>query len=91
TNPATAVEYSVLAKEVASTGQKVRNLALAGDIALGTTVLIGGLLILTVAQDRKAARSYLQREKELNISNLQVAPMVSPRNGTYGLGAGFSF
>jgi hypothetical protein len=91
TNPATSTQYSELAKEVAATGQRVRNLAIAGDIALGATALIGGLLVLTVIQDRNAARDYLQREKELNISNLQVSPIVSPGRGTYGVGAGFSF
>jgi len=90
-NPATAIQYSELAKEVASSGQRVRNLAIAGDIALGATALIGGLLVLTVIQDRDAARDYLQREKELNISNLHVSPIVSPGRGTYGFGAGFSF
>jgi hypothetical protein len=80
-----------LAKEVASSGQRVRNLAIAGDIALGATALIGGLLVLTVIQDRDAARDYLQREKELNITNLHVSPIVSPGRGTYGFGAGFSF
>ncbi len=91
TNPATSGQYSELAKEVAATGQRVRNLAIAGDIALGATALIGGLLVLTVVQDRRAARDFLQREKELNISNLRVSPIVSPGRGTYGVGAGFSF
>lgn len=90
-SPDSSAAYGNLASDVAINGQRVRNLAIAGDIALGVTALMGGLLVLTVVQDRKNAREYLQQEKELSITDLQLTPIVAPRAGAYGMGAGFRF
>jgi len=84
-------EYARLAGEVSTEAQKVRNFALGGDIALGATLVLGGVLGVIIWQDRQAARDFLQRERELNISNLRVSPTADPVNGNYGMGASFEF
>lgn len=83
--------YGQLAGEVSAEAQRVRNFALGGDIALGATVVLGGVLGIMIWQDRQAAKDFLQRERELNISNLRVAPTADPVRGNYGMGASFQF
>lgn len=87
--PADADEYANLAGEVSEYGHTVRNLALGGDIALGTSLLFGVVLVILIADDRKEAREALSRDKELKMSDFRVSPIMG--RGTYGVGAGFRF
>lgn len=81
--------YADLAGEVSASGQRVRNLALGGDIALGATVLLTGVLAIIISQDRAAAKNYISREKELRISDVRVGPMLGQDGG--GLAASLRF
>jgi hypothetical protein len=87
--PADADQYANLAGEVSEYGHRVRTLALGGDIALGTSLLFGVVLVILVADDRKEAREALSRDKELKMSDFRVSPIMG--RGTYGVGAGFRF
>lgn len=90
-DPAALAEYERLAGQVSADAQQVRNFALGGDIALGATLILGGVLGIIIWQDRQAARDYLEREAEMNISDLRVSPMADPKSGSYGAGASFKF
>jgi hypothetical protein len=74
--------YADLAGEVSNAGAQVRRRAIIGDVMLGTTVLLAGVLAIIIFQDRQAAKKYLANEKELRaISNLRVGPVFGPTNG----------
>ena len=74
--------YEDLAGEVSNATAKIRRRAIVGDVFLGATVLLTGVLAVIIYQDREAARSYLQREKELKVlSNFRVAPVIGQTNG----------
>ncbi|MCH9684490.1 MAG: hypothetical protein K0V04_23850 [Deltaproteobacteria bacterium] len=82
--------YDALATEVSRTGSVVRRRAIVGDVLLGTTVLLSGVLAIIVYQDRTDAKRFIKEEKSLRaISNIQVAPIVS--RDTQGVGLGFRF
>jgi hypothetical protein len=87
--------YQALALPVSEAAAKIRRRAIVGDALLGTTALLGGLLTIIIFQERGQAKDYLQTQKELQITNLRVAPIVGAgaggQGGTYGAAAGFSF
>ena len=81
--------YDALATEVSRTGSIVRRRAIVGDVLLGTTVLMAGVLTVMIFQDRTAAKRFIEEEKRLRaISNLRVGPMIGKTNGA---GLSFSF
>jgi hypothetical protein len=56
--------------------------AIIGDVLLGSTVLLAGVLAIIIYQDRQAAKAFLENEKELRaISNLRVGPVFGEQNG----------
>jgi len=74
--------YEDLAGDVSAATAKIRTRAIVGDVFLGATVLLTGVLAVIIYQDREAARIYLQREKELKVlSNFRVAPVIGQTNG----------
>lgn len=81
--------YDALATDVSRTGSVVRRRAIVGDVLLGTTVLMAGVLTVMIFQDRSAAKKYIEEEKRLRaISDLRVGPMLGKTNGA---GVSFSF
>jgi hypothetical protein len=85
--------YTDLASEVSRTGRQVRNYALTGDILLGATVVLGGVLGIIIWQDRSAAREFLKAEKQLKLMSdrrLRVTPLAGI-DGSYGAGVRLSF
>jgi len=81
--------YTDLAMAVSEAQAKVRRRAIIGDALLGTTAVMAGLLTIIIFQERSQAKRFLQEQKELNISDLRVGPMMGA--GSYGASAGFSF
>jgi hypothetical protein len=82
--------YDALATEVSRTGSIMRRRAIVGDVLLGTTVLLGGVLAIIIYQDRTDAKRFIKEEKSLKaISDLRVGPMLSKQ--TQGLGLSFRF
>jgi hypothetical protein len=82
--------YDALATEVSRTGSIVKRRAIVGDVLLGTSVLMAGVLTVIIFQDRSAAKKYIEEEKRLRaISNLRVGPMLGKT--TQGAGLSFSF
>ncbi len=82
--------YQDLALEVSRTSAKVRTFALAGDVALGVTVLFAGVLGIMIGQDRKYARDRLTDQKRVRaMSSLRVAPVLGA--GMAGGTLGFRF
>jgi len=82
--------YDALATEVSRTGAIMRRRAIVGDVLLGTTVLLGGVLAIIIYQDRNDAKRFLKEEKSLRaISDLRVGPMISRE--TQGVGLHFRF
>lgn len=82
--------YAALATEVSRTGSIVRRRAIVGDVLLGTTVLLGGVLAIIIYQDRTDAKRFLKEEKSIKaISDVRVGPMLSRE--TQGLGLNFRF
>jgi hypothetical protein len=74
--------YADLAGEVSNAAAQVRRRAIIGDVMLGTTVLLAGVLAIIIYQDRQAAKAFLKKEKELRaVSNLRVAPVFGITNG----------
>lgn len=74
--------YEDLAGQVSEASSKIRRRAIIGDVFLGSTVLLAGVLAIIIYQDRSAAKGYISREKELRaLSNLRVAPMLGEQNG----------
>lgn len=82
--------YDALATEVSQTGALVRRRAIVGDVLLGTTVLLGGVLAIIIYQDRTDAKRFIKEEKSLKaISDVRVGPMLSRE--TQGVGVHFRF
>ena len=82
--------YDVLATEVSQTGSVMRRRAIVGDVLLGTTVLLGGVMAIMIFQDRSDAKKFIREEKALrSISNLRVGPILT--KDAKGVGAGFKF
>ncbi|NVB41276.1 hypothetical protein G6O69_25780 [Pseudenhygromyxa sp. WMMC2535] len=81
--------YADLAGAVSEAGSKVRRRAIIGDVMLGSTVLLAGVLAIIIYQDRTAAKAFIGREKELRaLGNLRVGPMIGESNGA---SVGFDF
>ncbi len=86
---ADGVCYQDLAGEVSDYTAQVRRRAIVGDVFLGATVLLTGVLAIIIYQDRQAAKDFIGREKELRaLSNLRIAPVFGTTNG---LAMGFEF
>lgn len=82
--------YDALATEVSRTGSIVQRRAIVGDVLLGTTVLLTGVLAIIIYQDRTDAKRFIKEEKSLRaISDLRVGPMVGRQSK--GLGLSFRF
>ncbi len=82
--------YDALATEVSRTGSVVQRRAIVGDVLLGTTVLLTGVLAIIVYQDRTDAKRFIKEEKSLRaISDLHVGPMIGKESK--GLGLSFRF
>lgn len=87
---AAADGYDALATEVSRTGSIVRRRAIVGDVLLGTSVLLGGVLAIIIYQDRTDAKRFIKEEKSLKaISDVRVGPILT--KDTQGLGLGFRF
>ena len=79
---ADGVCYLDLAGDVSTASSQIRRRAIIGDVLLGSTVLLAGVLAVIIYQDRSAAKAYLSKEKELRaVSNLRVAPVLGTTNG----------
>ncbi|MEZ4453571.1 MAG: hypothetical protein R3B09_29215 [Nannocystaceae bacterium] len=95
TDPLQSTEYTNLASDAVAKGRKMRSALIGGDIALGATVLLAGVLAVIIYQDRTAAKRWLREEKglkavsKLKIYDLQVAPMIGAT--VQGAGLGFRF
>lgn len=93
TNPTDSADYTTMAGDVTTKGNTMRKRFLGGDIALGATVLLAGVLGVIVSQDRSDARKFIKTEKSLKaiskgrIQDFKVAPMI----GTTVQGAGLGF
>ena len=86
---ADGVCYQDLAGAVSDASAEVRRRAIIGDVFLGATVLLTGVLAIIIYQDRQAAKGFISREKELRaLSNLRVAPVFGRTNG---VAMGFEF
>jgi hypothetical protein len=86
---ADGVCYEDLAGAVSDATAQVRRRAIVGDVFLGATVLLTGVLAIIIYQDRQAAKGFLAGEKELRaVSNLRVAPVFGRINGA---ALGFEF
>jgi hypothetical protein len=86
---ADGVCYEDLAGQVSDATGQIRRRAIVGDVFLGATVLLTGVLAIIIYQDRQAAKGFISREKELKaISNLRVAPVFGRLNGA---ALGFEF
>lgn len=82
--------YDALATEVSRTGSIVRRRAIIGDVLLGTSVLMAGVLTIMIFQDRTAAKRFIEDEKRIrSISDLRVGPMIG--KDAQGMGASFRF
>jgi hypothetical protein len=81
--------YEDLAGAVSDATGQIRRRAIVGDVFLGATVLLTGVLAIIIYQDRQAAKGFISREKELRaLSNLRVAPVFGRVNGA---AVGFEF
>lgn len=83
--------YDTFATEVSRTGSIVKRRALVGDILLGTTVLVAGVLGIIIFQDRTDAKNYIKQEKGLRAiaKTFRAGPMIG--GGTTGAAFGFRF
>ncbi len=82
-------QYADLAGAVSESGKKVQRRAIVGDVFLGATVLLGGVLGVIIYQDRSQAKDWMAREKELRLSDVRVGPMMTEGGG--GAAASFRF
>jgi hypothetical protein len=81
--------YEDLAGAVSDATGQIRRRAIVGDVFLGATVLLTGVLAIIISQDRQAAKGFISREKELRaLSNLRIAPVFGETNGA---ALGFEF
>lgn len=81
--------YEDLAGAVSDATGQIRRRAIVGDVFLGATVLLTGVLAIIIYQDRQAAKGFISREKELRaLSTLRVAPVFGRINGA---ALGFQF
>jgi hypothetical protein len=79
---ADGVCYRDLAGKVSEATAQVQRRAIVGDVFLGATVLLTGVLAIIIYQDRSAAKGFIAREKELRaLSNLQIGPVFGTTNG----------
>ncbi len=86
---ANGVCYEDLAGQVSEYGSQIRRRAIIGDVMLGTTVLLAGVLAVIIYQDRTAAKTFLSREKEMRaVSDLRIGPWIGQTNGA---ALGFKF
>ena len=86
---ADGVCYQDLAGAVSGASAQVQRRAIVGDVFLGATVLLTGVLAIIVWQDRRAAKEFIAREKELRaLSNLKIGPVFGH---THGAALGFDF
>lgn len=86
---ADGVCYEDLAGAVSDATGQVRRRAIVGDVFLGATVLLTGVLAIIIYQDRQAAKTFIAGEKELRaLSNLRIAPVFGQINGA---AMGFEF
>jgi len=82
--------YDALATEVSRTGSIMHRRAIVGDVLIGTTALLGGVLAIIIYQDRTDAKRFIKEEKSLKaISDLHIGPILSKQ--TQGLGLSFRF
>jgi len=83
--------YDALATEISRTGSVVRSRALIGDVLLGSTALLAGVLTIIIFQDRADAKNYIKQEKGLRAisKTIRIAPMVSKQGGGMGMGLKF--
>ncbi|MEM7156397.1 MAG: hypothetical protein AAF799_26325 [Myxococcota bacterium] len=87
---AAAGGYDALATEVSRTGAIVQRRAIVGDVLLGTSVLLGGVLAIIIYQDRNDAKNFIKEEKSIRaISDVRVGPILT--RDTQGVGFGFRF
>jgi hypothetical protein len=85
------VRYDALATEVSQTGSLMRRRAIVGDVLLGTTVLLTGVLAIIIFQDRTDAKNYIKQEKGLRAisKSFRFGPSFSKTG--YGGSLGFKF
>lgn len=82
--------YDALATEVSRTGSIMRRRAIVGDVLLGASVLMAGVLTIMIFQDRSAAKHFIEDEKRIrSISDLRIGPMIG--KDAQGMGAAFRF
>lgn len=91
TTNAAGQRYDTFATEVSRTGAIVKRRALVGDILLGTTVVVAGVLAIIIFQDRTDAKNYIKQEKGLRAiaKTFRAGPMIG--GGTTGAAFGFRF
>lgn len=93
TDPLQSTQYTELASEVAKNGRQMRAALLGGDIALGATVLLAGVLGVIIYQDRTDAKRFIKTEKSLRAitkaHDFSVGPLMGA--GMRGAGLGFRF
>ena len=81
--------YADLAADISVATGQIRRRAIVGDVMLGATVLLAGVLAIIIYQDRQAAKGYIKNEKELRaLSNLRIGPMLGEASGA---ALGFEF
>ncbi|PRP89979.1 hypothetical protein ENSA5_69200 [Enhygromyxa salina] len=74
--------YADLAGDVSNATGQIRRRAIVGDVFLGATVLLSGVLAIIIYQDRQAAKNFIGREKELKaLSNFRIGPVFGETNG----------
>jgi hypothetical protein len=83
--------YDALATEVSRTGSVVKSRALIGDVLLGSTALLAGVLTIIIFQDRTDAKNYIKQEKGLRAisKTIRVAPLMTKGGGGMGFGLNF--
>jgi hypothetical protein len=83
--------YDALATEVSRTGSIMRRRAIVGDVLLGATVLLTGVLAIIIFQDRTDAKNYIKQEKGLRAISKTFRFSPSIGKNSWGAGMGFEF